>query len=169
MKYVENNLMAGEKVTYSASIHWFVYAQGTLLVLTGLVLSVWLKVWNGAGIWIVANSYADTVMWGTVSGITFLGVYSLVKAFIARISIELAVTNRRTIVKTGFISRYTFELNHAGVESFHVDQGIVGRIFNFGTLSIHGRGGGMKPVGCVDSPLEFRKAAIQAVDVSLNH
>ncbi len=168
MKYVASNLVPGEKVTYSASIHWFIYVPGTLLVLSGLALLLALEVWDGAEVWETSNSYGDKVVW-VATGIMLLGAYSLFNAVIARISIELAVTNRRTIVKTGFISRYTFELNHAGVESFHIKQGIIGRIFDFGTLSIHGKGGGMKPVGCVDSPLEFRKAAIQAVDISQNH
>jgi hypothetical protein len=58
------------------------------------------------------------------------------------------------------------ELNHSKVESFHVDQSILGRIFGFGTLVVNGTGGGKTPVPNIDSPLEFRREAMQTIDAS---
>ena len=64
----------------------------------------------------------------------------------------------------GFIRRNTIELNHSKVESINVHQGIFGRIFDFGTLVINGTGGGKTPIPSIDSPLDFRKNAMQAID-----
>jgi uncharacterized membrane protein YdbT with pleckstrin-like domain len=54
---------------------------------------------------------------------------------------EFAITNKRVIIKTGLISRKTFEMNHSKIESVNVDQGIVGRILGYGTVRIVGSGG----------------------------
>jgi uncharacterized membrane protein YdbT with pleckstrin-like domain len=70
------------------------------------------------------------------------------------------------IAKFGFIKRTTIELNHSKVESFHVEQGVFGRIFGFGTLHINGTGGGITPVPGIADPLGFRRKAMEAIDAS---
>ena len=54
--------------------------------------------------------------------------------------IEQGVTNKRVILKTGIISRKTEEMKLASIETVEIDQGIMGRIFDFGTVRITGRG-----------------------------
>lgn len=85
-------------------------------------------------------------------------------AFIVYKSTELAVTNKRIIVKSGLIQRNTIEMFLEKVESIQVDQGIFGRIFDFGSITISGTGGDKSPVRNVSQPLEFRKAFMTAVD-----
>jgi len=87
-------------------------------------------------------------------------------ALIKRISTELAVTSKRVIAKFGFIRRNTVELNHSKVESFHVEQGVLGRILGFGTLHINGTGGGITPIPNISDPLGFRRRAMEAIDDS---
>ncbi|WP_366183897.1 PH domain-containing protein [Flavobacterium ovatum] len=70
---------------------------------------------------------------------------------------EFAITNKRVIIKTGLISRKTFEMNHSKIESVNVDQGILGRIFGYGTIRIVGSGGTKEVFPKINSPLEFRK------------
>jgi len=79
---------------------------------------------------------------------------------------ELAVTNKRIIAKAGFIQRNTTEMFLEKVESIRVDQGILGRIFDFGSITISGTGGDKSPVKNVSHPLEFRKAFMSAVDTN---
>jgi hypothetical protein len=52
------------------------------------------------------------------------------------------------------------------VESIQVDQGVLGRIFDFGSITISGTGGDKSPVTNVAQPLEFRKAFMTAVDAT---
>ena len=79
---------------------------------------------------------------------------------------ELAVTNKRIIAKSGLIQRNTTEMFLEKVESIQVDQGILGRIFDFGSITVSGTGGDKSPVKNVSHPLEFRKAFMTAVDVN---
>ena len=71
---------------------------------------------------------------------------------------EFVITNRRIIIKTGFIARSTFEMNLSKIESVNVDQSVSGRIFNFGSITIIGTGGTKETFHNIARPLEFRKA-----------
>lgn len=156
MGYVDKNLMPGEQIVYKAKIHWFIFVPGILLFVAGMYFLF------GLGKWGVV---------GPVIGIIaiFLAIFSLLKAFILKVSTELAVTSKRVIAKMGLVSRNTVELNHSKVESFVVDQTILGRIFDFGTLIINGTGGGKTPIPSIDSPLEFRRNAMETIDASQAH
>ena len=93
-----------------------------------------------------------------------LGLIFLVKAFIRYKTTELAITSRRVIVKFGFIRRSTIEININKVESVQVDQEILGRLFDFGTLIISGAGNPQAPIPGISQPMEFRRAFIEAQD-----
>ncbi len=95
-----------------------------------------------------------------------LGLIFLVLAYVKYRTTELAITNKRVIVKTGFIRRSTIEININKVESLQVDQEVLGRMFNFGTLIISGAGTPQAPVAGISRPMEFRKAFIEAQDQS---
>jgi uncharacterized membrane protein YdbT with pleckstrin-like domain len=70
---------------------------------------------------------------------------------------EFAITNKRVIIKTGLISRKTFEMNHSKIESVNVDQGVFGRLLGYGTIRIVGSGGTREIFPKIQNPLEFRK------------
>lgn len=76
---------------------------------------------------------------------------------IAKHTDEFAITNKRVIIKTGLISRKTFEMNHSKIESVNVDQSIMGRILGYGTIRIVGSGGTKEIFPKIKKPLEFRK------------
>jgi uncharacterized membrane protein YdbT with pleckstrin-like domain len=97
----------------------------------------------------------------TYHWIIFYNLRALLTLFIAPIidkyTDEFAITNKRVIIKTGLISRKTFEMNHTKIESVNVDQGILGRILGYGTIRIVGSGGTKEVFPRIKSPLEFRK------------
>ena len=93
-----------------------------------------------------------------------IGLIFLVMAYIRYKTTELAVTTKRVIVKSGFIRRSTVEININKVESIQVDQEVLGRLFNFGTLIISGGGNPQAPITGISAPMEFRRAFIEAQD-----
>jgi uncharacterized membrane protein YdbT with pleckstrin-like domain len=95
-----------------------------------------------------------------------LGLLLWLWAWLEYRSTELAVTNKRIIVKTGFIQRNTSEMFLEKVESIQVEQGVLGRLFDFGTITVSGTGGDRAPVRNVSQPLEFRKAFMTAIDAN---
>jgi len=54
------------------------------------------------------------------------------------------------------------EINIAKVESVEVQQSVLGRVFNFGSLSIAGTGFNQAPIPNISDPMGFRKALTQA-------
>lgn len=93
-----------------------------------------------------------------------LGLIFWLIAFIRYKTTELAFTNKRVIAKFGFISRHTVELNIAKVESIQVNQGILGRIFNYGTLIVSGAGNPQGPIPSISNPMGFRRAFMESQD-----
>jgi hypothetical protein len=66
------------------------------------------------------------------------------------------VTDRRIILKRGFIRRHTIEMNMQKVESVDVDQTLIGRLFNYGNVTIHGTGSSFENLRMIDPPLRLR-------------
>ena len=102
-----------------------------------------------------------------VLGLIFLAAWGLgiifwIIAAIRYLTTELAITNKRIIAKFGFISRTTIELDIQKAESIQVRQGILGRIFNFGSIVVSGAGAPQAPVPGISHPLEFRRAFLAA-------
>ena len=93
-----------------------------------------------------------------------IGLIFLVIAYVRYKSVELAVTTKRLIVKHGFVRRQTVEINLNRVESIQVEQGLLGRLFNFGTLIVAGTGTSHAPLTGIAEPMGFRKAFIEAQD-----
>ncbi len=85
-------------------------------------------------------------------------LYKTVTAWFHRWTTETDVTNLRVIHKTGFITRQTFEMSLDKVESVDVNQSILGRIFNYGNVTICGVGEGVETIRTIASPLAFRNS-----------
>lgn len=67
----------------------------------------------------------------------------------------------------GFISRYIVELNLNKVESLTVDQGIIGRVLNCGTVTVNGTGGVRTVFKSIDDPLAFRRTVNTQLEVPI--
>jgi uncharacterized membrane protein YdbT with pleckstrin-like domain len=78
------------------------------------------------------------------------------RAWFRRWTTEVDVTDRRVVFKRGFIKRHTVELNMDKVESVDVDQSVLGRLLDYGDITIRGTGIGIEPLRGIGSPLDFR-------------
>lgn len=91
-----------------------------------------------------------------------VGLIFWIVAWIRSRSTELAITNKRVIAKFGFVSRRTVEINLAKVESIQVDQSVIGRILDFGSLVIAGAGDAHAPIPHIADPMSFRQKFMEA-------
>lgn len=150
MSYVEGALQGDERVLYRARLSWTLYLPALLLlVLAGGTLAL------GAS----ANSNELQLIGLVVAAVLALvGLASAARAWFRRWTTEIAVTDRRVILKRGFVRRHTIEMNMAKVESVDVDQTLLGRLFNYGSVTIRGTGSTLEPIRMIDHPLRFRTA-----------
>ncbi len=152
MSYVANNLLPNETIVKQAEIHWSIYIGA--ITMTVIFLPIVFAMATGA----------ENIPFDTFCIILALLVFPWLWAYITKFSTELAVTNKRVIAKKGLISRKTIELNLNKVESLTINQGIIGRLFNCGTLIINGTGGVRTPFKAIDDPLSFRKAVNEQIE-----
>jgi uncharacterized membrane protein YdbT with pleckstrin-like domain len=144
MSYVDNILEPGEAVRYRTTVSWTVYGPA---------------LWTG-----LASFVAAFLAWKLFLGWLFLltgalaliALVAILRAYFVRWSTEIAVTDRRIIFKRGLIRRHTVEMNMQKVESVDVDQTLLGRLFNYGDVTVRGVGSTFERLKFIDSPLRLR-------------
>lgn len=145
MSYVSRTLGAKERVLYLTGYHWFYWLGVAILVVPFLVIAVLgLPTYN-------ALDYILLMLFGAPF---VYGAY----LFVHGIALEVAVTNDRFVKKTGLIAIKTEEVSLDKIEEVNVSESILGRIFGYGTVHVHGTGAGDINVKMVNSPVSLRRA-----------
>jgi uncharacterized membrane protein YdbT with pleckstrin-like domain len=149
-RYIDEILQPGEKVLYSTNAHWIFFLPaiaGWIVAIVFVVLSY------------LVPAGAPALLSLSMAAISaVVALYKTVTAWFHRWTTETDVTNFRVVHKTGFIKRQTFEMSVDKVESVDVDQSILGRILNYGDVTVLGVGEGGKTLDTIASPLSFRNA-----------
>lgn len=149
MNYVNKVIQTNESISARGKLHWIIYIPGITYMFIAIMLCL---------MYLGVEQSEKSVI-GPVAGIsTIISIISLFRAWFVRWTTEIAVTNRRIIYKRGFVSRKTIEMNMDKVESVDVDQTIIGRMLNFGTITIRGTGAGIEPLRRISMPLDLRNA-----------
>jgi uncharacterized membrane protein YdbT with pleckstrin-like domain len=151
MSYVRSVLQPGEKVILIGRLSWIVYHRAILLLIVGIILIV-----------------LERILWGETTVVILItaalfGVLTIaaaIQGWFARWITEIAVTDRRVIYKRGFINRHTIEMNMDKVATVDVDQSVLGRLLNYGTVTVQGTGMSFEPLRRIESPLALRNAII---------
>ena len=155
MSYAEKHLIAGETVQYGTRLHWIVMLGHVLiaavLMLIGgsLLLSPWSSVKGG-------GAASGALRWAGVACVVVAAVFFGI-GFVRRSATEMAVTNKRVIVKSGLANRRTIELLLPRIESIAVEEPAMGRLLGYGTVIVRGTGGTPEVFPQIARPLEFRE------------
>ena len=163
MSYVESHLVPGETVIYETRLHWIVMlghiVTGCLLLgLPGAVLLYYAASQTG----IESNNLH--IMEGGGVVLLVCGVVTILMGIVRRNATEMALTNRRVVIKTGLVSRKTIEMLLNKVESIEVSETVLGRTLGYGTIVVIGTGGTPEPFDRVARPLEFRSRVQQQIE-----
>ena len=147
-RYIDAILQPGEKVLYSTNAHWMFHLPGIGAWVAAIILLVLSRATSIDSVTLLCLAASAVV--------AIVALYWTVKAWFHRWTTETDVTNMRVVHKTGFIKRRTFEMALDKVESVDVNQSILGRILNYGDVTINGVGEGKETISTIASPLEFR-------------
>jgi uncharacterized membrane protein YdbT with pleckstrin-like domain len=154
MSYLDDHLLSGEQIVYRARLHWIIFGGAIFMALLGLVLAIVLQTLQ-PGYW-----YLGMALVG-------IGLLLAIGPAIRYVSSEFAVTDKRVLAKHGFIERESIETLLTKIEAISVDQGIIGRVFDYGSITITGTGGTEESFPRISQPLEFRRQ-IQSQVVALD-
>ena len=147
MSYLQRVLQPGEQVRHISSIHWIVYWLGVAVALLAVV-AYWLS-----------ETRTLTGIWRyTAYALALVAVVLLIQQWFQWWITEIAVTNRRIIYKKGLIRRQTNEMNMDKVESVQIDQSVLGRMLDYGDVTILGTGEGFETLRTIASPIELRNS-----------
>ena len=147
-RYIDEILQPGEKVLYSTNAHWIFYLPAIAAWIVALVLLILSRATITESIILLCLAASAVV--------ALAALYWTVKAWFHRWTTETDVTNLRVVHKTGFIKRRTFEMSLDKVESVDVDQSILGRLLNYGNVTVRGVGEGAETIRTIAAPLDFR-------------
>jgi uncharacterized membrane protein YdbT with pleckstrin-like domain len=147
-RYIDEILQPGEKVLYSTNAHWVFYLPAIAAWIVALILVILSRTATVEGVILLCLASAAVV--------ALVALYWTVRAWFHRLTTETDVTNMRVVHKTGFIKRRTFEIALDKVESVDVNQSIMGRILNYGDVTIQGVGEGRETITTIAAPLQFR-------------
>jgi uncharacterized membrane protein YdbT with pleckstrin-like domain len=149
--YVERHLLPNEHVVYKTRLHWVLFLKPVLVTVVGIILAV------------VLRQVAEPPwLWMVGAAVVLVGLGWWLVHYVEVMTSEFAVTTSRLIFKVGLISRYTTELLLAKVESIGVQQGLIGRVLNYGDLTVTGTGGAREVFRRVRDPIGFRNHVQQA-------
>ncbi len=165
MTYIHNNLLKNEKLIYFSRIHWIIFGTPVIFLAATIIFSIFAPLLFRGYIPFLNIRLSSVIVLACLVAAIFSGI----SAYIRYTTSEYGITNKRVLIKTGWISRDSLELFVDKIEAIKVDQSILGRILNYGTLFIVGTGGTQDPFFYIPRPLYFRKIAQEQVDVKSSH
>lgn len=154
MSYIEKNLIPGEKLVFRTGLHWqvLVWPMSLTIVLVACAIACLLQKEQAfffAGIFLLV-----------------VAAICVVAAMVKRNAVEIAVTDRRVMIKTGMANRRSLEIMLPKVESIGIEESMMGRALGYGTVVIRGTGGTPEPFQKIAHPAELRMKVQEQIDAA---
>jgi uncharacterized membrane protein YdbT with pleckstrin-like domain len=143
MGYVDKNLMSGETIIHQTKLNWTEYLKGLGLIILGLCFRSGGEMFGGL--------------------LIFAGVLALGVAYLSISSSEFAVTDKRVLIKVGIFKTQSLETLLSKVEGIYVEQGIIGKMVDSGTIIVKGTGGTNTPFKNIDKAFAFKNAVNEQI------
>lgn len=160
MSYIESNLLDDEHLVHKSHLHWIIFIKTFFWLIIAIAVYVLVPPYY------YAPAGAEPIPLHKIA--LFIPVlFTLTYAIAAQIrykTSEFGITDKRIMIKLGFIRRYTFENFLQKVESIQIYQSILGRMLNYGSIIIHGTGGSREVYALINDPLLFRKMAQEQIE-----
>ena len=155
MNYVHQHLMEDEEVVYQTHVHWIVFIPWFLVTI--LILS---------SMFFVSDYPVVILFIRLVAGIFFIkSITSLIMYWTS----EYGITSKRVLGKTGLVRIRSLDILLLKVEAIRLNQGLFGRIFDFGDLIVTGTGGTTEILYDVPNPLDVRNIIQEQATRSYEH
>jgi uncharacterized membrane protein YdbT with pleckstrin-like domain len=158
MNYLQKTLLPDEKILHYTGPHVIIFSPAILWVIVSLVFFL------SANFFTAMQIFGTSIpgLFGDISLIVAL-LYGFI-SYLTYISSEYGITNKRVLMKVGFIRRNSLEILLHKIESIYVQQSILGRVLNYGTIVIAGTGGSKDPFPYIPDPLMFRRKVQEQIE-----
>ena len=127
MSYINKQLLAGEEVVFETKKHKIIFFYPVVLTLFMLAFGF---------PYMQANEILQPLQWipGLLTLIlwAYMGILYKTSVFV--------VTNKRVIMREGFFNKHVIELRISTISQVNVQQGLMGQLLNYGTVSLNSFG-----------------------------
>ncbi len=164
MNYINSSLVKDEKLIFETKYHWIILLLPIIICLIGIILFLSLEekrifINDGNLISIFRKDSPNRFVFYNfiVLIILTIGFFKLFTSYKVYKSSEFGITNKRAMMKSGFLKIITVDMFLNKIEGIQLQQDFLGRVFNFGSLIIIGTGGTKNLFPNISFPLEFKK------------
>jgi uncharacterized membrane protein YdbT with pleckstrin-like domain len=171
MKFIrKRNLQEAEEILYTPKLHWFNTVKHLgLFLLVFIALFLFWRHWdNSAG---SKEFYASPCLralrhylWNVFLGTIALAMAVFVWRVFQYLCTEFGVTNKRLILKQGVLRTVVTEIPIDRIESIRCVKGILGMLFNFGTIRVSGVGGTAQIFKMIARPYSVRRKIVNIIE-----
>lgn len=161
--YLQDILLPQEQVLYRAKVHYILYLPGVIfLTLAWLTMAYMPDI-----VWAVGVSHEA---WETINGVfKFISISSfmagtamLLRAWLNIYSTEMLITDLRVLVKVGISTATTAEIDRNRISSVIVTKPLVGRMLDYGWITILGYSSNIGGLPVMARPHEIQKHIYQS-------
>lgn len=157
--FVESHLSSTEQIVVRSGLHWVVFVKPVAAFAVIAIIALALMGASARAI----RPQPPGAVYLLPFILILVGLLVILHTVVLYISTEYAVTNRRVLVKRGYLSRRTVETLLAKIESVKLEQGMLDRLFGSGTIITVGTGGTHEPLYCLRNPMAFRRRIEEAI------
>ena len=148
MSYIKNTLLPDEKIIYLSHPHWIVIFRPCMV---SIVIISFLLLGSRPSLLII-------------SFCSVLTLIACVSGLIVYYSSEFGITDKRIVMKSGFMGRVAFENSLDCIEGIEISQSIMGRILDYGSICIRGVSGTNELFSAVCHPFRFRYKVLEEIE-----
>jgi membrane protein YdbS with pleckstrin-like domain len=168
MKFIKKkNLLESEELLYIPNLHWmYAVSQPVLFLLlipVLLILRVFILSIIPMDLFYLRMILNENII-QIILAVLIVSFIILACRIFLYLSFEYGVTNKRLLMKKGIFRVVSAEITMDRIESIHCVQGIMGKIFNYGTIRISGIGGRMPVFFMVMKPYALRRKIIEIIE-----
>jgi uncharacterized membrane protein YdbT with pleckstrin-like domain len=145
--------MPKEKLLFNTRIHWIVFTSTVIWLIISLLIFTLCRSWSFFNTILFDHAVYIWLGWLAL----FITLMHGITAYMRYFTSEYAITDKRILMKTGLMQHKVLEIFLTKIESVHASQNVIGRLLDFGVITISGAGGEKEPLLYVPRPLEFRK------------
>ena len=149
MGYIEKSLAGNEALIAKARFHWLYHVFGYAALVLFLAVAAYL--------------YAELQAPWFAAMVGAVGLIIFVRVMVPIWTTEIGVTSERVILKRGFLTRHTDEIELSAIEETNIDQGLLGRLLGFGRITLQGTGDDDVDIPPIADPVRFRKSISASV------
>ncbi|MBV9549858.1 MAG: PH domain-containing protein [Alphaproteobacteria bacterium] len=153
--YIERSLGDGERIIARARFPWTYGLRAWLRLLLPLMLLLYILGERESD---PASPLAQPWLVIVVGAMTAVGFVLFLLMIVYRATTEIGVTSHRFVEKVGVVSLRTNEIALHNIEGVRVNQGVAGRVLNYGTVRIEGTGVDAVTTPPIADPVAFVKA-----------